>query len=372
MREVTHLITGLGKGGSETMLYQVLKYKKDSMITYRVISLGGSHYYEDLIRSLGVELLEVHYKQHPLASTIKIIHFLKQTQTEVLCCWMYHANFVGYIVGKHAKIDRLIWNIRHSNIDVGVNKGMTLMINKICARLSKKVSAIAYNGRRARQVHEALGYYPVNAVTLDNGVDTDEYNAMPDARKKIYAELGLNDEKKLVLSVTKFHPMKDVPTFVKAFAKMHYLLPNTVAVMCGNGIESSNQELVNLCQLQGLHVGEDLFLLGLRHDVPFLMSAANLYVLHSVGEAFPNTLIQAMSCKCLCITTDVGDARRILSQDDLVVSPGDVSQLSLKMNELLTLSDEEADRLRYRNCARVKEQFDIRRIVQDYEELFLE
>lgn len=55
-KRVTHIITGLGKGGAETMLYQVIKFRTNNSLEHKVISLGGSSFYEDRIRALGVSV----------------------------------------------------------------------------------------------------------------------------------------------------------------------------------------------------------------------------------------------------------------------------------------------------------------------------
>lgn len=62
--KVVHLITGLGKGGAETMLFQLLKHKTDNQTEHIVISMGQSHYYESKIRELEIELYEVAVKKY--------------------------------------------------------------------------------------------------------------------------------------------------------------------------------------------------------------------------------------------------------------------------------------------------------------------
>ena len=367
-RQVSHLILGLGKGGAETMLYQILADQTDSTLSYRVISLGASHYYEPKLHALGVDLVELDLRKHPVKALWGAYQTLRGADT--LCCWMYHANFLGYFLGRLARVPNLIWCIRHSSLDPKLNKKRTLQINAFCAKHSGKVSAIAYNGDCARAVHEAAGYCHEKGVVLDNGCDCGEYAPMENAKAQLQEELQLPRDKKIVVSVTKDHPIKDVPTFLAAFGALHKAAPDTVAVLCGIGIEPANEMLVADCAENGLTVGKDIFLLGLRHDVPVLLAACDLYVLHSAGEAFPNALLQAMSCGCLCLTTDVGDARRILGQENYVVPTGDAETLCRKMQAMLSLPAETVDTMRTQNRARVLESFDIHQIVKDYEELF--
>lgn len=367
-KKVGHLIIGLGKGGAETMLYQILKYKFDKAISYTVISFGASHYYEPMIRKLGVNLIDLDLRSNPIKALWQAYKAI--FGMDVLCCWMYHANFIGYYLRKFARVPKLVWFIRHSNLDKKTNKGSTLKINYFCAKISKNVDSIAYNGIQAKKAHEDIGYCKDKGIVLDNGCNCLEYAPKKGAKSKIQAELNLPRDKKIVLSVTKDHPIKDIPTFINAFCLLKKNNANAVAVLCGMGVDISNKKIVVACEKNELIIGHDIFFLGMRHDILDLLGACDLYVLHSAGEAFPNVLLQAMSCACLCITTDVGDAKRILAQEDCVVSSGDAQSLFQKMKELLGLPIEEALMMRAENRTRVLEHFDISKIVKGYEELF--
>lgn len=367
-KTVVHLITGLGKGGAETMLYQVLKYRQNQEFSYKVISLGGAHYYEKPMRELGYEVIELDFRRRPLSGFIRLCRELRGMDT--LCCWMYHANLVGYLAARRVGVDRIVWCIRHSDLNPAHNKARTLQINQICARWSKKVSAVVYNGNRARAVHDAAGYCREKGCVVDNGCDCEEYQPDAAAAQSLRKELNIPADKRIVLSVTKDTPIKDVPTFVKAFGTLHKQNGALAAVLCGLGVEVANEKVAALCREAGLEIGKDIFLLGMRHDVPRLLAACDLYVLHSAGEAFPNALLQAMACGCVCVTTDVGDAGRILNCDACVVPPGEPEALAEKIAELLALPKETADEIRRGNRARVRKRFDIREIVKQYEEMF--
>lgn len=367
-KRVTHLTVGLGKGGAETMLYQVLKHRTDMSIQYRVISLGAAHYYEKPIRQLGIDVIEVPFRKKPIPSLWRIFRTLRNTDT--LCCWMYHANLIGYYLGRLAGVKRIVWNVRHSNLDPTVNSATTLKINRWCAKRSAKVAVIAYNGQQARKVHEEIGYCSEKGIVLNNGVDCAEFKPMPEAGTLLRAELGIRDDQQVVLSVTKNHPIKDIPTFIQAFALLHKEKCNAVAVMCGGGVEASDKKISDLCLKNGLTIGEDIFLLGMRHDVPRLLSGCDLYVLHSAGEAFPNTLIQAMACGCLCVATDVGDVRRIFGNNDFVVQPCAPAELYKAMLSAMTACDEKRETVKSKNRKIVAQSFSIASIVTLYENLF--
>ena len=367
---VTHLIIGLGLGGAETMLYQLLLHRSGKETEHRVISLGMGSHYEQPIKDLGVDLTVLPIKRKPLSAYRRLKKLVKESDT--LCCWMYHANFIGERAFKkeRKKGKKLIWNIRHSNLDKKNNSRLTLFLNKLCAKRSAHVDVIAYNGDEARRVHEAAGYAKERGVVLDNGCDLERFAPVVGAKEKLQAELGIPHDKRIVISVAKDAPIKDLPTFISAFGRVKNALPDVVSVMCGKGVTAGNERLKELWNAAGLIVGKDVFPLGLRLDVPDLLSASDLYVLHSAGEAFPNTLIQAMACECLCVSTDVGDARRILDDDLLVATPGDPEELARLMIYALELPAAERGEKAGRNRRTVKERFDIHKIYSGYEALY--
>lgn len=366
-KKVTHIITGLGKGGAETMLYQVIKFRTDLSIEYKVLSLGGSSYYEDMIRELGVSVEVFPLKKKPFSSMYHIINSIRGS--DALCCWMMHANLVGFIAAKLSGVSHVIWCVRHSNTGGEFLKPRTVQIDSICARLSKRVDLIAYNGNRSRKAYERLGFCKEKGIVLDNGCDCEEYAPNSEARGRLLDELGIGNNKKIVLSVSKNDPIKDIPTFIRAFSIFRERHTEAVAVLCGSRVEE-NEQMLGYCREVGLKPHEDIYFLGMRHDVSLLLAACDLYVLHSAGEAFPNTLLQAMSASCLCIATNVGDARRIMGNDRFIINPQEPEEMAEKMAEVFTLPIVEQEAERARNRKRVQKYFDIRNIVRKYEEIY--
>ena len=364
--KVTHLILGLGKGGAETMLYQILKYKSDAAPDYKVISLGLSHYYEDKLEELGIPVSECRIKANPITVIKSLTEIRKELKdTDILCCWMYGANLLGYLLrDRHKKI---IWCIRHSDLSPQNNSRKTIWFNKICARLSKNVSLVAYNGYRAKKVHNSAGYRPKKTLVLSNGLDTDEYKKVSEHRGCIREELGINDKQKVILSVARDNKIKDLPTFIKTLALVKRKYGNVVGIMCGSGVDSSNEQLVTLCTRVGLKVGKDIRLLGFREDIAELMNASDVYVLHSKGEAFPNSLIQAMACEVPVVTTDVGDVRSILKSSEYICKVGDYKSLAVCILRILKMDNDTRDDITATNRQIVENNYNIRDIVLEYE-----
>ena len=361
---VVHIISGLGVGGAETMLYQLIRFRKCENLSYKVISLGRSSYYEDLLDKLDCDVEVYDFTDHPLGSLIRIRKEIKEN--DIICSWMYAACIIGYFAGKN-KAKRIIWCIRHSNLERRLNSRNTNLAINICKHISRKIDVILYNGERSKRRHETIGFKGRESYVLENGCDITDYCFRRDARESIRRELGIQENQLIVGSVSRYATIKDVPTFIKAFAGIKKKNENAVALMCGQGLSMQNESLISLCNENDLIAGEDILLLGFRDDIAKIMSAIDIYVLHSAGEAFPNTLIQAMACERVCIATDVGDVRKILGNPELIVSVGDHEAITEKTISVLESTSEIHNR---QNRSRVEDRYDIRRIVDKYEEIY--
>jgi glycosyltransferase involved in cell wall biosynthesis len=246
-----------------------------------------------------------------------------------------------------------------------------LLASKICAKLSRYEDVVAYNGNKARQVHEEVGYDSSKSVVLLNGCDTEIYQYIPDSRNELAQIINSDRQNKnVVLSISRYNPIKDIPNFVRAISLVKEEEANVVAVMCGKNISNDNSELLDLIKANGLIVNKDVFLLGQREDLPVLLSAADLYVLHSASEAFPNTLIEAMACETNCVATDVGEVAKIIGAGVRVVPPKDSERLAAAIVADLKEENEVRKTGAANNRATVVERFSIQKIVREYENLF--
>lgn len=366
-QRVVHLITGLTRAGAETMLYQIARNRTDNGPVHVVVSLGLTHYYEKHFQDLGVEVINLDLKKRPLRTLLQLFKIGKNA--EILCCWMYLSNLLGYVVGrKHVR--KLIWCIRHSDLSPANNSRKVILFSRICARLSPKVDLIAYNGCRAKDNHRKAGYRPIQEVVLDNGIDETEYFYDEEGGKQVRKLLGIEGDRKVVLSVARNTRIKDLPTFIRALSLIRESEQGAIGVMCGTGVEDSDRALAACCRENGLAVGKDVLLIGFHDNIREIMNAADVYILHSAGEAFPNTLLQAMACGIPVAATDVGDVKRILGDERLIAETGDYKRLAEITLALLAMDEEQRKMDRKRNREIVLSRYNLRKIVERYEEIF--
>jgi glycosyltransferase involved in cell wall biosynthesis len=89
-----------------------------------------------------------------------------------------------------------------------------------------------------------------------------------------------------------------------------------------------------------------------------------------VTEAFPNVLGEAMACGVPCVTTDVGDAARIVAGLGRVVPARDPARLAAALGEVLGLTDEERRDLGGRGRERIAAEYSLAAVLGRYADLY--
>lgn len=368
--KVVFIITGLPKGGAQSMLLKILQ-RLDSRFAPHVISLTTPGDVGAQIASLGVpvEALEMRSFTSAPSAVIRLSRRLHAIRPEVVQTWLYHADLLGGLAARLAHVPAIAWTIRNGNLDADKNKRSTLAVVRLCARLSNWAPAkIVSCSENATRVHVAHGYAADKIVIVPNGFDLDAFHPDPAARAAVRAALGIKPETLLVGWIGRFHPQKNVHGFLHAAATLHRRMPDVHFLVAGEGLDWTNTAISNALKTSPL--GQVTQLLGLRNDIPDIMAGIDVLACSSAGEAFPNVLGEAMSCSVPCAVTDVGDSAYIVGDTGRVVPRGDMLGLAAQMEELLRLTPIERLRLGERARERVERYFEIGNVVKQYECLY--
>ncbi|WP_286680882.1 glycosyltransferase [Tepidanaerobacter sp. EBM-49] len=367
MIKIVHIITGLNSGGAENMLYKLLKYSDKTSYNHEVVSLMGGGIYGGKISNLGVKVHCLNISKTTfLSSLIKTKKICKDA--DIIDTWLYHADIVGFIVAKIILRKKLIWNIRHSNLNKDANKSTTLKIIKFNSFLSRYVDCITYNSNEALKNHLKIGYSNKNSKVIPNGFELDKFKFNPEARAIIRQEFGFKDSTKVIITVGRWNIQKDYYTLLKAISELKELKIEFKLIMVGTNLDHKNHELVNL--IKTLNLEDKIILLGRRDDIPELLSAADVYISSSLGESFSNAIGEAMACELPCIVTDVGDSKSIVGDTGKVVAAKDYKNMC---NELFNFLNNNHSLFRNNNGRqRVIANYDIKQISKIFEKNFKE
>ena len=122
-----------------------------------------------------------------------------------------------------------------------------------------------------------------------------------------------------------------------------------------------------------LDVSDRITFLGEVRDVPAVLARARMFVLPSRSEGIPLTALEAMACGVPVVATRVGGLPEVVQDGvtGLLVPPADPAALANAMVEIWHDPDR-GDRMGRAGRRRAEERFDVRRMVAQYEALYLE
>lgn len=339
---VVHIISGLGQGGAETVLYRLVTAPAQSG-RHIVVSMTGEGVFGPRLRVAGIELhtLDMPAGRLTPGGLWRLYKLLRRLAPDVVQTWMYHADLVGGVAARLAGIRAVSWGIRNSGANLEMGSRSARAVARLCSWLSGRVpGVIVACARSAALQHQAWGYRKERLRVIPNGYDLSRWRPRPEARAALRAAWNAAPADVLIGSVARWNPLKDHANLLQAFALSLRTRPGLRCVLVGAGMDETNAELMGL--LDRLAIRDRVILLGLRADVPEIMSALDVHVLSSRAEGFPNVVAEAMAVGVACVVTDVGDAAQIVGAEGWVAPPGDAQALSGALDEALALLGSEA------------------------------
>lgn len=367
--KIVHIITGLNDGGAEGVLYRLCK--NDSKYKHSVISMMDEGKYGSLLRNFGVDVycLNMNLGRIRIKNFLKLSKLLLELKPDIIQTWMYHADFFGGIVSRIVGFKNVFWNIRHTTLEPGDSKKSTILIAKLCARLSGIIpKGIICCAEEALRVHSEMGYKKPKMTVIANGYDMSLFKPSDELRLSFRNEFEFNSSILLLGMVGRFHPQKNHLGFLEALSITKKSFKDFKVLLIGRDLNRDNLILNNEIKKQNLE--SNILLLNQRSDIPAVMNALDINVLSSSsGEGFPNVLAEAMACGTPCVTTNIGDAALIVSDTGWVVPSNNSQALANAIIQAIEEinSGEQLWMLRKQNCRNhIIENFDIDKMIKSY------
>ena len=169
-----------------------------------------------------------------------------------------------------------------------------------------------------------------------NAVPLASFGRPPDSRLR--ASLTGGTDRPVVLTLARLDPQKGLEYLVDAAAKV----PDAVFAIAGDGPLRQSLE----ARATRLGIADRVRLLGYRQDVPDLLATADLFVLPSLFEGLPVSVLEAMAAGKAVIASAVAgtDEAVVHGETGILVAPRDPVALAGAVRELL---DERVRRERF-------------------------
>ena len=282
---ILFLSTSMGMGGADSQLLAAAQELHARGHTCCIVSLTALGPMGLRARSLGIptESLEMPRGIPDPRGLVRLIRLVRAWRPDVLHSHMVHANLMARA-------------LRARGTGAGPRLHDSQYIRGRPA-VDGRLSADERAGRphdhhqrgRGRPLHPGADRSRELLRVVPNGVDPEPYRPVSGgARRRCGRHWDLASEF-VWLAVGRFEIAKDYPNMLRAFATVRERHPEAVLLLVGRGSLQRRDGIAG----SRTELGEAVRFLGVREDVPALVSAADGYVMSSAWEGMPMVLLEA-------------------------------------------------------------------------------
>ena len=304
---ILHIVGPMNLGGIENFLMNVYRVIDHSQVQFDfLVTREQQGIFDKEINLLGGKIYNIPYiKKVGLLKYIKILNEFFRTHPEykIVHC---HMNATAGLYLPIARINGIPVRIAHGH---SAAFSQNPKIIEYVEFLFKKLLKLFVNSNATH--YFACGYdagvwlygkkiadYDLNIVR--NGVNTRRFQYEENIAHKIRNELSITDNTLVIGHVGNMSSPKNHKFLIDVYEALLHRVPNSILCLVGDGtLRTTIQDYVNDKNLTG-----KVKFLGSRNDVPDLLRAFDIFVMPSIFEGLPVSVIEAQAATLPCILSD--------------------------------------------------------------------
>lgn len=301
------------------------------------MSKEKAHILLENLKDKGIKTYNVSMSRYPIhkknySAFKEIKQIISETKFDIIHCQSPVGGAIGRLAAHHSR--KLGTKVIYTGHGFHFYKGAPLKnwllyfpVEKILSYYTDRMLTINkedYNFAKRYLNSKKTIYVP------GVGIDTNKIKKIK--RNSIKrAELGLEENDFVILSVGELNDNKNHQIVIKSIAKLDN--SNIHYIICGKG--DNKKELMNLSLKLG--ISDQIHILGFRTDVSELYKISNLFILPSKREGLSVALMEAMASGLPIICSNIRGNVDLIDQNlgGMLFDHSDISDLAIKINQLV-------------------------------------
>jgi glycosyltransferase involved in cell wall biosynthesis len=332
------VLPDLERGGGQVVVLQLAAHRDASRFDVHVARLQGPDRVAPAFRALGVEPILLDHGDDGLAAAafelgrhvrhrdIDIIHVHSDQDRKVgqLAAVLTGRPVVGHLHSPWPHLDAM------APSRPGVLPAELSELKAVGRRAVERRVVQHYIAAGAEVAAFHVGLVDAPIAIVDNGIDVDRFTPMPAARRRsVRQQLGIGPEQPMLACVGRLAVGKGQDELISIVAD----LPGVHLVLVGDGDRWRIVEQL----ARWLDVDDRVHFTGDRADVADLVGAADLFVLASISEGLPLSVLEAMASAVPVVAYDLPGLRQVVHDgvDGVLVPMGHRSAFVEQVRALL-------------------------------------
>jgi glycosyltransferase involved in cell wall biosynthesis len=341
---ILQMVTGLGVGGAEKSVLNLAKHTSKTSFNTFVVSMSKRDELlsEFLENHINITLLKGSRSIQGFVTIVKEVNkFVKKNNIQIIHAHMTHSIIISSIIRLFNPSIKIVYTSHSLNIG------------------SKLREFIVYSLKQLRDVDIVFSkdllkfFYKKNYQVVPNGIEIDNYNLKLNKNKKFtFVVVGrLETVKNHKFLIEMANNLKDKYNFELQIAGDGYL----------------KEELNSLISKYNLE--DNVKLLGLRSDIPKLLSQSHCLLMSSLWEGLPIVILEAGASSLPVISTAVGGIPSLLNDKNAYLA--DFGNFQNKMIEVLEYYKEAEIKGKYL-FNDISKKYSIDSVVRQHENIYKE
>lgn len=356
-------------GGLKNHLINLVRYTDKNKFDVTVACPPNSPLFEELaslgIKTLPIPLLGELSPTKDYAVVHTLVKYLNQSGTTILHAHSSKGALVGRIAAILARTPVVLFTV-HNSIFYEEwpqwKKTIFAQVERFLARFTDRI--ITVSDALKQELIEKESIPATQISTIYNGIEVENFTAKVDMLN-IRRDLNIPELGPVIGTIARLAPQKGVSYFLKAASLLKEYQVNFLVVGDGPLRDALEQEVTEL----GLQ--NRVIFTGKRDNIAEILSIMDIYVLPSVTEGLPLTILEAMAAGKPVVATRVGGVPEAIveGKTGLVVAPRDPEALAVAIAGMLS-EREKLIRMGNNGQKHVVEKFTIRHMVDRTMDLY--
>jgi glycosyltransferase involved in cell wall biosynthesis len=359
---IAYMLNSLGMGGAERHTIALAEWMARHGHSVLLISLL-SRQAEQWPSSLDVLHLDMHKSPMSIiGGLLRARRVLRSFRPDLVHSHSYQANLVARILKVLAPPQMV--STMHNVYEGGRMRMLAYRLTDVLALRTTAVSeAVA---RCAIETHAVPAH---KCTVIPNAFDIAAFAPDRTRRAKTRAERGAGDDF-IWLAAGRIVSAKGFLNLLEAFAQVWVAHPQTQLWIAGEHPRSTSRrtEYTGLVVPRG--TTERIHQIGLSHDMPRLLDAADAFVLSSAWEGMPLVVGEAMAMEKPVVATDVGGVRELLGTTGTIVPAKSAERLAEAMLNVMKQTAAARRVLGHAARTRIATHFEVSTRFPEWEEFY--
>lgn len=307
MNPIKILIVGMSPdvGGIENFVIQTLRNIDSEKFTFDILTFCTRCAYEDEITARGSSVFHITRRgENPIKNYIEQVHFFKNAQ-DYDYVWLHLSSASDIntlkLVKKYTK-SKIICHSHGSSFES--RGGVVHLLHTWMHHKNQSIltNITDYHFACSTQAGEWLygnrGEYQL--ILIPNAVDLEKFTFEDKKRILMREELGINADALVVGHVGRLTAIKNQSFLIQVYSVFQKEHSNSLLLIAGEGPLKDDLEE----EARKLGIYDKVRFLGFRSDIDNLLLAFDLFLLPSLSEGFPVTLVEAQASGLPSVISD--------------------------------------------------------------------